>query len=586
MAKPGAVYPQVDVSAAALMERRLVRCPLGLSVRAARDRVRHANAEAVWFADGGVVRRAELERACDWGLGRLRASAIAWPATASVSARATEIEIRRRLLEGASVIVVRDGHRVVGVIDVDRVELARPSLSVVHRIERRGTRSGEAMSWLLRVAGKVGEGRGAPVFAVGGFVRDLLLDRPSPDVDLMVEGDGIVIARSLVDEVSGRLVVHPEFGTARIEEATGPEGAPLDRIDIASARRERYDAPGALPIVSTATATEDLGRRDFSVNAMAVVLCPSSFGRLLDPFGGHLDLKRRRLRPLSPLSFVEDPTRAFRAARYAARLSFTMDPLGARALRLAVSVGHFPALSGQRLHAELSLLAKEATGWRGLELALGWGLFTLWDRGYRGGSAGRRALRAAGRLCGWARENAIDLDRAEVALTAVLMNQRAVAVDRCLSRLAVHGERRARVRAAVTARPLVRPLDEAKLAASEVAELLRARPTTVLAGMWLHGSARARRRIEWFLSRGRTIRPRLSGDEIVALGVRRGPAVGQCLAALRRLRLDGALATADQEREFVKQWQRAPVAARVETQPSGGGLDRAGMSGRQKRRSV
>jgi tRNA nucleotidyltransferase (CCA-adding enzyme) len=586
MAKPGGVYPQVEVSAAALMERRLVRCPLRLSISAARNRARHAQAEAVWFADGGVVRRAELERARDWGLGRLRASAIAWPATASVSARSGEIEIRRRLLDGASVVVVRDDRRVVGVIDAERLELARPSLSVAQRLERLESRSGEALSWLLRVAGKVGEGHGAPVFAVGGFVRDLLLDRPSPDVDLMVEGDGVAMARRLVEEVSGRLVVHGEFRTARIEDAKGPAGAPLGRIDIASARRERYDAPGALPVVGRATAAEDLVRRDFSVNAMAMALCPSSFGRLLDPFGGNLDLKRRRLRPLSPLSFVEDPTRAFRAARYAARLGFTMDPLGARALRLAVSVGRFPALSGQRLRAELSLLANEATGWHGLELALGWGLFTLWDRGYRGGSAGPRALRAAARLCEWARREAIDLDRAEVALTTVLMNQPPAVMDRCLSRLAVRGEPRARVRTAATAGPLARQLDDAKLAASDVADLLWGQPLTVLAGMWLHGSALARRRIQWFLSRGRVIRSRLSGDDIVALGVRRGPEVGQCLAALRRLRLDGALADIRQERELVRQWQREPAAVRLGARPSGRALPRGGASASQKRRRV
>jgi tRNA nucleotidyltransferase (CCA-adding enzyme) len=473
-----------------------------------------------------------------------------------VSARTPEIEVRRRLLDGAALIVVRDARRVVGVIDAERFEVARPALSIAHRLERLESRSGEVVLWVLRVAGKVGEGLGAPVLVVGGFVRDLLLDRLSPDLDLMVEGDGVAFARRLSEEVGGRLVAHPEFGTASIEGAVGPGGTSLGRIDIASARRERYDAPGALPIVSPATADEDLQRRDFSVNAMAVALWPSAFGRLHDHFGGQLDLKRRRLRPLCPLSFVEDPTRAFRAARYAARLGLRIDELGARALAIAISVGRYPALSGQRLHAELTFLAAEPSGWRGLELALEWGLFTLWDAGYRSGAGGRRALRAAAGLCRWAQREAIGLDRAEVALTALLMHQRPAVIDRCLARLGVRGTPQRRLRAAATAAPLARRLQAGKLSPGEVADRLRMQPLTVMVGMWLHGGARGRRRIEWFLRRGRTISPHLSGHDIVALGVTRGPEVGRCLAALRRLRLDGAVSTIGEEREVVKQWQQ------------------------------
>src|SRR5262249_34393683 len=156
---------------------------------------------------------------------------------------------------------------------------------------------------------------------------------------------------------------HKAFGTASIEGGRGPGGAPLGRIDVASARTERYDTPGALPIVSPATIEHDLRRRDFSVNALAVALGPSSFGRLTDPLGGRLDLGKRRLRPLHPLSFVEDPTRIFRSARYSARLGFRL--VGLKTLRLALAVGEYPALSGKRLRAEVDLMAAEPSGSRG-----------------------------------------------------------------------------------------------------------------------------------------------------------------------------------------------------------------------------
>jgi tRNA nucleotidyltransferase (CCA-adding enzyme) len=556
MAKPGARYPQVDAAAAALMERRVAYCASTASVAAALARAHRSGVEAFWFGDGGAVRRAELQRVMDWGLGALRASAVAWSALPSLSVRAPEIEVRRRLLGGASLILVRDGRRVVGIVDALHVELARPALSVAHRLERLESGSGDGVVRLLRVAGKAAEAMGAPVFAVGGFVRDLLLDRLPADVDLVVEGDGVAFARRLVEEVGGRLVAHGEFGTACIEGGLGPGGASRGRIDIASTRREQYRAPGALPVVSSATVGEDLARRDFSVNAMAVALWPSVFGRLLDPFGGQADLAQRRLRPLFPLAFVEDPTRAFRAARYCARLGLRVDAVTARALALMVCVGRYPALSGQRLRAELALLAGEDPGWRGLELALGWKLFALWDAGYRSGAAGRRALRAAAGFSRWAGRTHVDVDRTEVALTALLMHQRPRVVDRCLARLTVSGAPSARVRAAATAAPLARRLDAAKLSPSEVADRLRAQPMTVMAGMWLYGSPRVRRRLEWFLTRGRSTRPQLSGQDLICLGVSRGPALGRCLAALRRLRLDGAVTSIGEEREFVRQWRQ------------------------------
>src|SRR5262249_35749575 len=160
-------------------------------------------------------------------------------------------------------------------------------------------------------------------------------------------------------------VVHRAFGTASIE------GAAI-RVDVATARRERYEARGSLPVVTAATLDQDLRRRDFTVNAMAIAVWPSAFGQLHDPHGGQADLGRGRLGPLSPLSFVEDPTRIFRAARYAARLGFTLDDRGTRARRLALSLGDYPALSGQRLRGEIELLAAEVSGWRSLELLVRW----------------------------------------------------------------------------------------------------------------------------------------------------------------------------------------------------------------------
>ena len=323
-----------------------------------------------------------------------------------VDAAASELTVRRHLAAGAPLVVVRDARRVVGV--VERTRRRSTAVSLASRLEHGTSPGHEARLWLYRTAGKLGEGMTMPAFAVGGVVRDLLLGGTAPDVDLVVEGDGIAFATRLYQEIGGTLTEHAAFGTASIVGGTAP--APrLPRVDIASARRERYRRPGALPDVAPAELHEDLVRRDFTQNAMALDLAPSTFGRLHDPLGGRHDVRRRLLRPLHPLSFVEDPTRMFRAARYAARLGARLTSDARRAVALALRIGEYPALSGERLRAELLLLAVEANPAAALDRALRCRLFALWDRRFRatarGGRppprarapAGERRSRAAGR---------------------------------------------------------------------------------------------------------------------------------------------------------------------------------------------
>jgi tRNA nucleotidyltransferase (CCA-adding enzyme) len=534
VARPGAAYPQVESGVASLMDRRVTTCPPGRRVAAA-------------------VSAARLSGARVLILGPRRVGEAAWHRLPAVPASAPEISARRLLMAGASLILVRQRKRVIGVIDAESATVARPALSLVHRLAREGPGQGRAR--LLRLAGELGRASGARVFVVGGFVRDVLLGRPGPDVDLLVEGDGVAFARRLAEELGGRLVVHPEFATASIEGAVDSDGRAIARIDVASARRERYEQPGALPVVSAAPAEEDLRRRDFSVNALALDVSPDAFGRLLDPMGGQADLRLRRLRPLHPLSFVEDPTRVFRAARYASRLGFRLDSAARRALALAIEIRDYPALSGSRLRAELELLAAEPAAQRGFVLLLRWNALSIWDHEYLVTSGSFERIRSAGRFCKWAKRTSVAIDPGEVALIALLADQRARVASRCLTRLGISGEPATELHAAATATALARRLGgTARQRASEIAEALRPVAFRVLVGAWLHGSQRARQRIQWFLSRGRAVRPVLSGAEVIALGVPRGPEVGACLDALRRLRLDGRVRTERQERAFVAAW--------------------------------
>ena len=164
------------------------------------------------------------------------------------------------------------------------------------------------------------------VYLVGGTVRDLLLGEPSFDVDIAVEGDAIALAEALAQALGGRVRTHRKFGTAAV--FYGERG----RVDVVTARTESYDAPAVLPSVEHAGIHDDLFRRDFTINAMAVSLREDDLGQLVDPFGGRTDLEARRIRVLHARSFVDDPTRIFRAVRYENRLGFRMDE---ETLRLA-----------------------------------------------------------------------------------------------------------------------------------------------------------------------------------------------------------------------------------------------------------
>jgi tRNA nucleotidyltransferase (CCA-adding enzyme) len=555
MARPGRVYPQVEPGAAALATARVVACAPALRVARALDRARVAAAGIVVVGPREAVRTSELARAVDWGLGGRAVREIAWRELPVLPADASEIEARRRLLAGASLVLLRRVGRIVGAVDGETVALVHAESSVQARLERTVDRHAEGRLWLLRSAGKIGEGIGAPVYAVGGFVRDLLMGGEAPDVDLVVEGDGTAFARRLGEEIGGTVLVHGGFGTASIEGGRAPsgagvDGAPLGRVDVASARREHYAGAGALPDVAPAGLLEDLRRRDFSVNAMAVALGPDRFGHLIDPLGGQRDVRARRLRVLRPLAFVEDPTRIFRAARYAARLGLHLDGPTRAAIRLAVARRPYVALSGQRLWREIELVAGEPRARNAFEHLVRWSAVSLLGVSYVAG----RNLAAAERLGRWAKAAGVAVDPAELFMLALLVGRTPAAVGRCLDRLALTGEPRARLEAGAMAGPLARRLEAPRLLRSAIDEALRPAPPAAALSAWLRGGARARRRIEWYLAEGRAVQPRLTGGDLLALGVPRGPRVGRALAMLRRRRLDGEAGSLAAERELVKEW--------------------------------
>ncbi len=541
MAKRAHGYPHVDLTAADLADVAIAPAASGVGVTEALGLARKRNA-AVVAAGASYVLRDDLVRATSLGLGALRAAQIA-RAVPSVDPGAGEGTVRRLLATGAPLVVVRGPRGATGAVSGRSTGAHVADASAAGRVGRGVP--GEVRE-LLGTIGRIAEEQDGRAYLVGGLVRDLWRGAtPSRrDLDVVVEGDGPALAHRLAQTLGGSVVEHRRFLTASVETPK------LGRIDVATSRSERYESPGALPRVLPAGIAEDLRRRDFTVNAMAIELSSGEFG-LIDPLGGRLDLARGRLRVLHPLSYVEDPTRIFRAARYAARLGLSPDRATIRAQTLALRLAPYAALSGQRIAAELELILSESEAGTIL-LRLGRsGAFRLLDPSYRFTTASRRPLGALPEGLAWARGRGLDADA--VGLAALGLAASRSDVGSFFTRLGFAGGPLATLERAHTGSAALAARLAAADAPSARARELRGCAPTELAWLWLTGDRAVRSTVDWFAG----LDPRvvsLSGDDVVALGVPRGPAVARVLAELRDARLDGTLTSRAMEEEHVRQW--------------------------------
>ena len=310
----------------------------------------------------GAVSREDLDKAIGHELAHapVRGIMSGRVQTASEDTTLAELQSRVAAAEDGRVAVLRDDV-LVGV--VTRSDLLRALEGVEPDTEEPGRASRRRSASSLRCArcsmpSPLSASGPEGIYLVGGTVRDILLGEESFDVDIAVEGDAIALARDLAAALGGRVTPHAKFGTAVVQYGDG------ERIDVVTTRTEFYDSPGALPTVERAGLREDLFRRDFTLNAMAVSLKPADFGRLVDPFGGREDLEARVLRVLHNLSFIDDPTRIFRAIRYEARYGLRLEEHSARLARGTIEMGLVGDLSSARLRDELVALLEDpgATG--------------------------------------------------------------------------------------------------------------------------------------------------------------------------------------------------------------------------------
>ncbi|VAW17605.1 tRNA nucleotidyltransferase, A-adding [hydrothermal vent metagenome] len=206
---------------------------------------------------------------------------------------------------------------------------------------------------LINSVKKAADQRNVSAYLAGGIVRDILLNRASEDLDIVLEDDVIEIGKSLAKEWNAVFTYYPEFKTATLKTKNN------FRVDLATARKETYASPGALPRISAATLKDDLFRRDFSINAMAICINQKEEGCLIDPFGGLLDLNNKKIKILHPKSFIDDPTRILRAVRFEQRFGYRMERKTLELLKKAVKGKRINNVSSDRLYAELKKMLKE-----------------------------------------------------------------------------------------------------------------------------------------------------------------------------------------------------------------------------------
>lgn len=392
----------------------------------------------------------------------------------------------------------------------------------------------------LKRLGRIGEQTGTSVYLVGGVIRNLLLRRSVRDLDVAVEGDVAAIARLL----GGSVRVHRAFNTATVRMDGGV------RIDLARTRRERYPRPAALPEVTPADLAEDLARRDFTVNAMAAPLRAAGPEGLIDPFEGLEDLRRGRVRALHDRSFIDDPTRAFRAARLGGELRFEIESLTSGLIRSAARARVFDRLSSSRLRHEVERTLASTQAGQAVRLLARHGLLATLDAGLRAPRGISAALdRLAGVVARFRKRFPDEPVLPWASSLSLLLRSTGVEVlDRTLARLQPSRAARIAIRDGVDAlRQVPRALARSRPPRrSEIYVACQRRPTEALLSVMAGSSSlRVRRAVLLYLSELRDIRLDITGRELLRAGIRPGPAVARALHAALLARLDGQARSRD-----------------------------------------
>jgi tRNA nucleotidyltransferase (CCA-adding enzyme) len=411
--------------------------------------------------------------------------------------------------------------------------------------------------WLFRAIGQTAAAEGMVAYAVGGSVRDLLLGISHFDLDFVVEGSAIRLAERLVERYPGKFEmgsIHERFQTAVLNFI-----AEEDRqVDLSTARIEFYEYPAALPTVEPTKLEQDLFRRDFTINALALCLNPDEFGRLIDLFNGLEDLNRRVIRILHQFSFIEDPTRIIRAARFASRLGFTLEKNTAEQAKQAISMGIFDNLAGIRIRRELQLVLESEQRLIGLDILakLGAKLRYL-DEELEYGLPERKLIRRAEQLL-----VRFSVEESWLVYLGLLLGRLQLErLQNVLTRLHLASEHKTIVTRGLTLLNDI-PTRNKNLKRSEVYDLLHGMPdaSLAIAACQARPGSLVRRMVRMYFEELKDVKTILTGADLIKMGYAEGPGIGQALHNLLAAKLDGLISTEKDERDFITKHAASPQA--------------------------
>ncbi len=399
---------------------------------------------------------------------------------------------------------------------------------------------------LLKRSGEVAESLGFQAYLVGGSVRDLLRGEENLDLDIVIEGDGILFARTMGEQLGAKVRTHQKFGTAQIFHGSF-------KLDVATARTEYYESPAALPKVETSSIKKDLYRRDFTINTLAVKLNPNDFGVLIDFFGGQRDLREKTIRVLHNLSFVEDPTRAFRAVRFSERFGFKISKHTENLIKSTIEMNLFDKLSGPRLYEELLLLFEETDPIRTLKRVSEFGLLKVICPNLIFTEDLEATLKSMHETLSWFKLLFLEEkpDTGILYLMALLSGLKEEDIRSTMERLSPSPRiKETIIRGIASARHVVEQLPLRDPA--DIYRLLHPlKLEVILFAMALSRDRQKQKAISRYLTELRHVKPLLTGEDLKKMGISPGPVYSNLLRELLHEKMRGKLQTREDEERFV-----------------------------------
>jgi tRNA nucleotidyltransferase (CCA-adding enzyme) len=435
---------------------------------------------------------------------------------------------------------------------------------------------------LIYLASEISAKKNMPAYLVGGFVRDLILGVKNLDLDIVVEGDGISFAQDLASHLNAKLIRHRRFGTATViakshinpvrdRSSLGDRKLALAhfvsngvKIDIATARREFYPAPAHLPVVEVGNLKDDLSRRDFTINTIAISISRGSFGELIDFFAGKSDLRNKKIRILHNLSFIDDPTRILRAIRFEQRYNFRIEPETLKNLKEAVRLKMLEKVQPQRIRDELILMLGEKKPLKEIRRLKELAGFSFINPGILISKKALQFLQSIEKQINWFKKvysQRRQLDTWLIYFTALLEALGIKDIKAVLNKFVFRkGEEKRILGFKKINHRFIRRLGQDKIKPSEIFNLLEPLSYEVIILLKAKYKDRlSQHRIEDFFEIYNGMQILVSGYDLHRLGIAPGPYYQKVFTKVLNAKLDGRVKTKKQELGLIKELIRIKI---------------------------